>query len=111
MEGPGLLLEEGDVDHVDPGLDDATEGFLRLHVQKGKGRILGATVVAENAGDILGELCVAVTSRVRLGAIAGTIFPYPTQAEVFRKAADTWRRGKLTPTVRAVFSTFFKIFR
>jgi pyruvate/2-oxoglutarate dehydrogenase complex dihydrolipoamide dehydrogenase (E3) component len=92
-------------------LDDATEGFLRLHIQKGKDRILGATLVAEHAGDLLGELCVAVTAKVGLNQIAGTIFPYPTRAEILKKSADTWRRGKLTPTVQAVFKAFFKIFR
>jgi pyruvate/2-oxoglutarate dehydrogenase complex dihydrolipoamide dehydrogenase (E3) component len=92
-------------------LDDATEGFLRLHIQRGKDRILGATLVAEHAGDLLGQLCVAVTAKVGLNKIAGTIFPYPTQAEVLKKSADTWRRGKLTPTVQAVFDTFFRIFR
>ena len=92
-------------------LDDETEGFLRLHIQQGKDRILGATVVAEHAGDLLGELCVAVTAKVGLNQISGTIFPYPTQAEIFKKSADTWRRGKLTPTVQAVFNAFFKLFR
>ena len=92
-------------------LDDATDGFLRLHIEKGKDRILGATIVAENAGDILGELSLAVTNGVGLNQIAATIHAYPTQAEVVKRAADTWRRGKLTPIVKRVFDTFFKIFR
>lgn len=104
-----LTIPMQDVDRA--VLDDETEGFLRLHIQQDKDRILGATVVAEHAGDLLGELCVAVTAKVGLNSIAGTIFPYPTQAEILKKAADTWRRGKLTPTVQSVFAAFFKLFR
>ena len=92
-------------------LDDAAEGFLRLLVEKGKDRILGATIVAENAGDILGELTLAVTNGVGLNKIAATIHAYPTQAEVLKKAADTWRRGKLTPTIQKILDLFFKILR
>ena len=92
-------------------LDDEVEGFLRLHNQKGKDRLLGATVVAEHAGELLGGLTLAVTGRVGLTRIANTIFPYPTQAEALKKAADTWRRGKLTPTVQRIFAAYFKFFR
>ena len=103
-----LTIPLTDVDRA--VLDGADEGFLRLYIQKGKDRILGATLVAEHAGDILGELSLAVTAGVGLNAIAGVIHAYPTQAEVIKKAADTWRRGKLTPLAKRVFSLFFRIF-
>jgi pyruvate/2-oxoglutarate dehydrogenase complex dihydrolipoamide dehydrogenase (E3) component len=100
------------LDSVDRAiLDGADEGFLRLHVQKGKDRILGATLVAEHAGDMIGELCLAVTHRIGLKKIAGVIHPYPTQGEVVRKAADAWRRGALTPVVKKIFATWFRTFR
>ncbi|MCH7666695.1 MAG: mercuric reductase [Acidobacteria bacterium] len=92
-------------------LEGSDQGFLRLHIQKGKDRVLGATLVADHAGDMLGELSLAVTHKIGLGKIAATIHAYPTQAEVIKKAADSWRRGKLTPTVSKVFEIFFKIFR
>jgi pyruvate/2-oxoglutarate dehydrogenase complex dihydrolipoamide dehydrogenase (E3) component len=92
-------------------LEGADEGFLRVHLQKGKDRILGATLVADHAGDMIGELSLAVTAGVGLGKIAGVIHPYPTQAEVIKKAADSWRRGKLTPFVQKVFALFFRLFR
>ena len=104
-----LTIPMSDVDRA--VLDGATEGFLRLHVQKGKDRILGATVVAEHAGDLLAGLSLAVTAKIGLAKIASTILPYPTQAEIIKKAGDTWRRGKLTPTVQSIFGLFFKIFR
>jgi pyruvate/2-oxoglutarate dehydrogenase complex dihydrolipoamide dehydrogenase (E3) component len=92
-------------------LDGEDEGFLRLHLAKGRDRILGATLVAEHAGDMLGELCLAITTGVGLGAIAATIHPYPTQGEVVKKAADAWRRGKLTPGVRRLFRGWFRLLR
>ncbi len=98
------------LDQVDRAvLDGAEEGFLRLHLKAGSDRILGATLVAEHAGDLLGELCLAVKNEVGLERIAATIHPYPTQAEVIKKAADTWRRGRLTPTVRRLLAGWFSL--
>jgi pyruvate/2-oxoglutarate dehydrogenase complex dihydrolipoamide dehydrogenase (E3) component len=91
-------------------LDGAAEGFLRLHLVKGKDEILGATLVAEHAGDLIAEVALAISAGVGLGAVAGTIHPYPTQAEVFKRAADAWRRGKLTPAVKKVFAAWFRVF-
>ena len=92
-------------------LEGSEEGFLRLHLKKGTDRIVGATLVADHAGDILGELYLAISQKIGLGKIAATIHPYPTQVEVIKKAADAWRRTKLTPTAQKVFAAFFKVFR
>lgn len=92
-------------------LDGADEGFLRLHLEKGKDRILGATLVAEHAGDMIGELCLAITHNIGLGKIASVIHPYPTQGEVVKKAADQWRRTKLTPGVRKLFERWFRMLK
>lgn len=106
-----LTVHLADVDRAI--LDGAGEGFLRLHVEKGSkdGKILGATLVAEHAGDMIGELCLAVTHGIGLAKIASVIHPYPTQGEVVKKAADQWRRGKLTPTVKKIFGWWFRRFR
>ena len=104
-----VTIPMSDVDRA--VLDGAEEGFLRLHVHRGKDRILGATVVAEHAGDLVSGLSIAITTGLGLNKIARTIFPYPTEAEIIKKAADTWRRGKLTPTVKKVFGAFFRLFR
>jgi len=91
-------------------LDGEDDGFLRVHLERGTDKILGATLVAEHAGDMLGELCLAITQGIGLGSIASVIHPYPTQAEVIKKAADTWRRGKLTPRVKKLFGWWFRVF-
>jgi pyruvate/2-oxoglutarate dehydrogenase complex dihydrolipoamide dehydrogenase (E3) component len=103
-----LTVPMGEVDRAI--LDGADEGFLRLHVKKGSDRILGATLVAEHAGDMLGELCLAVTHGIGLKKIASVIHPYPTQGEVVKKAADAWSRTRLTPMVKKIFGWWFRLF-
>lgn len=104
-----LTLPLAEVDRA--VLDGETAGFFRVHLKRGTDRILGATLVAEHAGEMIGEIGVAIVNGVGLAGIGRAIHPYPTQAEVFRKAADAWRRGKLTPGVRAALRLFFRAFR
>ena len=92
-------------------LDGQDEGFLRVHLAEGSDRILGATLVAERAGDMIGEIALAITAGVGLAKIGSTIHPYPTQSEVFRKAADAWRRTKLTPAAKGAFRRYFQLIR
>ena len=107
MEVDTLTVQLSTVDRAI--LDGADEGFLRLHLEKGKDRILGATLVADHAGDMIGELCLAITHNIGLGRIASVIHPYPTQGEVVKKAADQWRRTKLTPGVKKLFERWFRV--
>ncbi len=90
-------------------LDGESDGFLRLHLQKGGDRILGATLVAEHAGEMAAALCLAITQRIGLGRIAATVFPYPTQSEALKRAADTWRRRKLTPATKRLLRLWFRL--
>lgn len=92
-------------------LDGEDEGLLRLHLRRGTDRIVGATIVAEHAGDLISELTLAITAGLGLGKIGRTIHPYPTQGEVMRKAADAWRRTKLTPSAKRLLDRYFRIFR
>ena len=84
-------------------LDGEAEGFVKVHVREGTDRILGATIVAGHAGEMLPELSLAVTHGVGLGKIASTIHPYPTQAEAIRKVGDAYNRTRLTPRVKRLF--------
>jgi Pyruvate/2-oxoglutarate dehydrogenase complex, dihydrolipoamide dehydrogenase (E3) component, and related enzymes len=90
-------------------LDGQEEGFLRVHLRRRSDRIVGATLVAEHAGDMIGEIALAMTAGLGLGKIGATVHPYPTQSEVFRKAADAWRRTRLTSPARAVLRAFFRL--
>ena len=106
LEVDTLTVPLHDVDRA--VLEGAAEGFVRVHLRKGTDRILGATLVADHAGDMIGELALAITAGTGLGAIARTIHPYPTQAEVIRKAADAYNRTRLTPFAKKVFAAFFR---
>ena len=83
-------------------LEGETEGFVRIHVKKGSDRIVGATIVAANAGDMIGEISLAMTQGIGLGAIANAIHPYPTRAEAIRKVGDLYNRTRLTPLVQTL---------
>jgi pyruvate/2-oxoglutarate dehydrogenase complex dihydrolipoamide dehydrogenase (E3) component len=109
IEVDTLTVPLHDVDRA--VLDGEDEGFLRVHLRRGSDEILGATLVAEHAGEMIGELCLAITAKIGLGTIQRTIHPYPTQAEAIRKAADAWRRTKLTPFARRLFAAWFRILR
>jgi pyruvate/2-oxoglutarate dehydrogenase complex dihydrolipoamide dehydrogenase (E3) component len=88
-------------------LDGATEGFVRVHAD-GKGRIGGATIVAPHAGEMIGEMSLAMTAGLTLGALARTVHPYPTQSEGWKKLGDQWNRSRLTPRVRAFFEVLMR---
>lgn len=88
-------------------LDGETEGFVRIHVRAGTDRIVGATIVARHAGEMLPELTLAVTHGVGLRAIGRTVHTYPTQAEAIRRLGDAHERTRLTPRVRRLFATWF----
>ncbi|HYW32978.1 MAG TPA: mercuric reductase [Gemmatimonas sp.] len=92
-------------------LDDATEGFCRVLVARGSDRIVGASIVSAHAGEHVGAVALAMTNGLGLGAFGHTMHPYPTQSEMLRKAADAWRRRKLTPTVKSLFARYFRVLR
>ncbi|MEM6799075.1 MAG: mercuric reductase [Planctomycetota bacterium] len=92
------------MEHVDRAiLEGDTEGFVKIHAADGTDKILGATIVAPNAGDMIGAVSIAMTNNVGLGKIANSIHPYPTQGEAIRKVGDAYNRTKLTPRVKGLF--------
>ena len=81
-------------------LDGETDGFARVHLKKGTDKILGATIVARHAGEMINEFSLAITNGLGISAIGKTIHPYPTQAEVIKRLADAYNRTRLTPFVK-----------
>jgi len=104
-----ISVELGEVDRA--VLDGETEGFLKMHLKQGTDQILGATLVARHAGEMINEITLAMVAGQGLGAIARTIHPYPTQAEVIRKAGDAYNRTRLTPFVRRLFDFVLRVRR
>jgi pyruvate/2-oxoglutarate dehydrogenase complex dihydrolipoamide dehydrogenase (E3) component len=89
-------------------IDGETEGFARVHLKKGSDKILGATIVAAHAGEMIGEMALAISAELGLGAIGKTIHPYPTQAEILRKLADSYQRSRLTPRLKKLLKAWFR---
>jgi pyruvate/2-oxoglutarate dehydrogenase complex dihydrolipoamide dehydrogenase (E3) component/uncharacterized membrane protein YdjX (TVP38/TMEM64 family) len=98
MEVDTYVREFKDVDRA--VLDGEEEGFVKFHVRKGRDEILGATIVARHAGEMISEISVAMAARIGLGKLASVIHPYPTQAEALRQCGDAYNRTRLTPTVK-----------
>jgi pyruvate/2-oxoglutarate dehydrogenase complex dihydrolipoamide dehydrogenase (E3) component len=98
-------IEMSDVDRAIAEGD--VEGFLKVHVKKGTDSIVGATIVARHAGEMISEITTAMVSGIGLGTFSSVIHPYPTQAEVIRKAADAYNRTKLTPKVAGLLKRWF----
>ena len=109
MEVDTYEVAMADVDRAIAEGDE--EGFLKVHVKKGTDTIVGATIVARHAGEMISEITTAMVAGLGLGAFAGIIHPYPTQTEVIRKAADAFNRTKLTPRVARLLKGWFKFLR
>src|SRR5262249_43705404 len=97
------------LDEVDRAiLDSQEEGFARLHVKKGTDQLVGATVVAAHAGEMISEITVLMQSGKGLKTLTGTIHPYPTQAEAIKKAGNLWRKAHFTAGMKNVLRKWFE---
>jgi pyruvate/2-oxoglutarate dehydrogenase complex dihydrolipoamide dehydrogenase (E3) component len=92
-------------------LDGEDEGYVKVHVSKGTDKIVGATIVASHAGDMISEVTLAMVGGLGLKTISGTIHPYPTQAEAIKKVGDAFFRSRMSPLVSKIFSLWFRLRR
>ena len=96
------------LDEVDRAiLDGEDDGFARIHIQKGTDKIVGATIVAAHAGEMINEFSVLMKAGLGAKIIAGTIHPYPTQAEVSKKVVNLWRKAHFTPRTKNLLMNLF----
>ena len=96
------------LDEVDRAiLDGEDDGFARVHVQKGTDKILGATIVAAHAGEMISEFTVLMRGGLGLKTLVGTIHPYPTRTEVIKKVANAWRKAHFTEGQKNVLRKWF----
>jgi len=77
--------------------DGEEEGFVKIHVKEGSDKIIGATVVARHAGEIIDNISLAICSNIGLRRLARVIYPYPTQAAAIKMASDSYNLPRLTP--------------
>ncbi|MDE3053379.1 MAG: mercuric reductase [Gemmatimonadota bacterium] len=103
-----VVVPMAEVDRA--ALDGDGSGFLKIVLRAGSDRILGGTLVADHAGEMISELTLAMSRRIGLSAVGATVHPYPTQGAVYRRAADAWRRARLTPSAQRVLRAWFRWF-
>jgi pyruvate/2-oxoglutarate dehydrogenase complex dihydrolipoamide dehydrogenase (E3) component len=89
-------------------VDGDTQGFARVHVRKKDGRLLGATLVSNHAGENIGELVMAIQHKMKVGALGTVIHPYPTQAEIIKRLGDASQRGRLKPWMKQTLVRVFQ---
>lgn len=89
-------------------LDGSSTGFVRLYVARRGGKILGATIVGDHAGELISEVSVAMAGGITMGRLASVIHPYPTVADAIRRLGDQYNRQRLTPLVKWVLRTWLR---
>jgi pyruvate/2-oxoglutarate dehydrogenase complex dihydrolipoamide dehydrogenase (E3) component len=77
-------------------IDGEEEGFAALYTRKSSPEIVGATLVAAHAGEMISELTLAITNKLTMQALAETVHCYPTQAEVFQRIALSYKPARMT---------------
>jgi pyruvate/2-oxoglutarate dehydrogenase complex dihydrolipoamide dehydrogenase (E3) component len=88
--------------------DGEEEGFVKVHVKQGTDQIVGATIVASHAGELISQLTLAITQKIGLGTFGNVIYPYPTQAEAIKRTAGLFTRTRLTPMVKRLFDLILR---
>ena len=86
--------------------DGEEEGLVKIQVRKGTDEILGATIVARHAGEMISEVTLAMVGHLGLRTLGNLTHAYPTQAEAIRQAGDLYNRTRLTPLVKKLFARF-----
>lgn len=98
-----------DVSGLDRALtEEEAFGLVKIITPKGKDKILGVTIVADHAGDLLAEYVLAMKHGLGLGKILGTIHTYPTMAEMNKFAASEWRKAHKPDWALDIAEKFFK---
>ncbi|MDD5413184.1 MAG: FAD-dependent oxidoreductase, partial [Methylobacter sp.] len=98
-QGIAYEVSTYDIAELDRAIaDGVAHGFVKVLTPPGKDRILGVTIVAEHAGDLIAEFVLAMKNNIGLNKLLGTIHIYPTMAEANKYAAGIWKRNH-TPGV------------
>lgn len=87
--------------------DGSTEGFARILTRKGRGTIIGASIVHTHAGELIGELALAMRHGIPLAKVASLIHVYPTLGGVNRALGDEYVLARLVPRLRPFTSRLF----
>jgi pyruvate/2-oxoglutarate dehydrogenase complex dihydrolipoamide dehydrogenase (E3) component len=83
-------------------VDSEDDGFVKIHVRDGTDHILGATIVARGASEMINSVSLAMVAGIGLRALSRVIHAYPTQGDGIRQAADAYVRTLATPRLLEV---------
>ncbi|MBD1825018.1 mercuric reductase [Cyanobacteria bacterium FACHB-DQ100] len=109
-EAPNAEVIKIPLERVDRAIaDEETNGFVKILHKKGSDQILGATIVARHAGEMISEITLAIVGKRGLNTLSSVIHPYPTQAEAIKKAADAYRKTLLTPNSQRLLAFLTKL--
>ena len=86
-------------------------GFARVHLRKGSDKILAATIVGRQAGELIVELGLAMTQGIGLSKLTSTIVPYPTRSELVRDLAYAYGTRRVSPLVKRLARWWFSLLR
>ncbi len=96
-------LNELDRSRADPEVLEQTEQHAEVYTQRGSDKILGATIIAKEAGELVAPIGLMMTNGLGLSAAAKTIFSYPTRSEFLKRLGDAYNRTRMTDRVAAAF--------
>jgi pyruvate/2-oxoglutarate dehydrogenase complex dihydrolipoamide dehydrogenase (E3) component/uncharacterized membrane protein YdjX (TVP38/TMEM64 family) len=104
----GYEITHYGIDDLDRAIaDGAAHGFVKVLTKPGKDEILGATIVAHEAGELIAEYVLAMKHNLGMNKILGTIHAYPTLMEANKYAAGNWKRAHAPQGVLKWAQRFF----
>jgi len=93
-QGVAYEVTRYDLSDLDRAIAESeTHGLVKVLTVPGKDKIIGATMVGEHAGELIGEFTSAMKQGYGLNKILGTIHIYPTLLEANKYAAGVWKRA------------------
>ena len=108
-EQQGIVVEitQYDLSDLDRAIaDNDAQGFIQVLTVPGKDRILGATIVGPQAGELINEFVLAMKHNLGLNKLLGTIRSYPTLSEGNRFVAGEWKRKHVPHRLLAILQRY-----
>ena len=96
-------LSELDRSRADPDSQLRPVQHAEVYTQKGSDKILGATIIGHDAGELIAPICLMMSNGLGLSAAQKTIFSYPTRSDYLKRLGDAYNRNRMTPTVARLF--------
>ena len=101
-------LSELDRSRADPAIKSRPVQHAEVYTKQGTDKILGATIIGHDAGELLAPICLMMSNGLGLSAAQKTIFSYPTRSEYLKRLGDAYNRGRMTPTVAKLFQWWLR---